>query len=212
LPAAKPDLPLPATAPAALPMHAARPAACLPQRGEAEACVVLGAKNAELRARIGQLEQRVKGLQASLGAGRQGKASGHEAPGPDAHAARPAAHGAAVSAAQTPDAHTQAPRPPARPAGPAPISSIKPLLPHKAKAPAPDDGLPWGLIGGAVAALAALGGVAALLRARRKRARKPGIPAQRGVLPRLRERFFTRNGAPPDADPAAGAIAEPTLE
>jgi hypothetical protein len=83
-------------------------------------------------------------------------------------------------------------KPAPHPAGPAPISSIKPLLPHKAKAKAapPDDGLPWGMIGGGLAMLAALGGAAALLRAR----------------------FFARKGGKAKADPVSGAAAEPRLE
>jgi hypothetical protein len=241
-PAAKTAPPLPAPRLALLPIHAAaRPAACPAQSGEAEACVALGAKNAELRARIGQLEQRVKGLQASLGAGQQGKSdgkvasappapAGHDAPTPDAHDAgkpeaqkpeapkpQPPRPGAQKLDTPVPDAkpsETKPPetKPPPRPAGPMPISSIKPLVPHKPKAPPPDDGLPWGMIGGALAVLAALGGGAALLRSRGKRSRNVDIPEPPGMLPRLRERFFARNGGKGMADPAAEPAAEPTLE
>jgi hypothetical protein len=193
-----------------LPVHAAaRPAACAPQSGEAEACVALGAKNAELRARIGQLEQRVKGLQASLGAG---KPAAPKPVAPQLEAPKPEA---LTPAAQKPEipAPVQEARPPKHPAGPAPISSIKPLVPHKPKAPPPaDDGLPWGMIAGGLAVLAALGGAAALVRVRGKRSRNVDIPADPGMLPRLRERFFARNGVKGEADPVAGRETEPSLE
>jgi hypothetical protein len=191
-----------------LPVHAAaHPAACVPHSGEAEACVALGAKNAELRARIGQLEQRVKGLQASLGAGQQAKPDAHDAAKLIAQNPEPP-----KPDAQQPGAPAQATRPPPRPAGPMPISSIKPLVVHKAKAAPPDDGPPWGMIGGGLGVLAALGGAAALLRARGKRSRNVDIPDEPGMLPRLRERFFARNGGKAAADPETGQAAEPTLE
>ena len=229
-----PPLPPPAPAPKLLPLPvhgAAKPAACAPQ-GDAEACVALGAKNAELRARIGQLEQRVKGLQASLGAGQPGKpavslpvAPKPEAPKPAApkpEAPKPAVQQPATQkpAGQKPsEPKLGPPTPPQatkalpRPAGPAPISSIKPLVPRKPRTPPPaDDGLPWGVIAGGLAVLAALGGAAALVRARRKRTRKVDIPADPGMLPRLRERFFARNGVKAETDPAAARAAEPSLE
>jgi hypothetical protein len=204
-PAAKTAPPPPAPKLLPLPIHAAvKPAACAPQSGEAQACVALGAKNAELRARIGQLEQRVKGLQASLGAGKPA-APKQEAPKP----------AALMPVAQKPElsAPAQEAKAPKRQAGPAPISSIKPLVPHKPKAAPPaDDGLPWGMIAGGLAVLAALGGAAALVRARGKRSRNVDIPADPGMLPRLRERFFARNGAKGETDPVAGREAEPSLE
>jgi Tfp pilus assembly protein FimV len=222
-PAAKtvpPPPPAPAPKLLPLPVHAAaRPAACTPQSGEAEACVALGAKNAELRARIGQLEQRVKGLQASLGAGKlaapQPVAPKPEAPKPQAPKPQGPKPEAPKPAAQkpSPPAPPQETRPLPRPAGPAPISSIKPLVPHKPKAPAPaDDDPPWGAIGGGLAVLAALGGAAALVRVRRKRPRNVDIPADPGVLPRLRERFFARNGVKAQTDPVAERAVEPSLE
>lgn len=212
-----PPLPVPKLAP--LPIHApARPAACAPQSGEAEACIALGAKNAELRARIGQLEQRVKGLQASLGAGPGGKpVAAPPAPAAATPAAKPPAQNAAKSAppqaaAPKPAAPAQEIKPPPRPAGPMPISAIKPLVPHEHKTPPPDDDLPWGMIGGAAAVLAALGGAAALLRARGKRSRNVDIPDEPGMLPKLRERFFARNGGKAIIDPVSEPVAEPTLE
>jgi hypothetical protein len=249
-PVPKPAPLLPVAQPAQLPLHTAlqtpaRPAACAPQSGEAQACVVLGARNAELRARIGQLEQRVKGLQASLGAG-QGKpagrgaaalpapalaAAGREAPTPvpqqpvvRAPEPKSAAHKAVMRAPeptfapQKPVVMAPEPKPAPAPAGPAPIASIKPLVPHKPKTPPPEADPPWSMIGGALAvlaALAALGGAAALVRARRKRSPKAAIPAAPdapGVLPRLRERFFTGNGGKAPADPASKLAAEPTLK
>jgi hypothetical protein len=46
----------------------AHPAACARPAAEAQACVALGAKNDELRARLGQVEDRMKKLQVSLAA------------------------------------------------------------------------------------------------------------------------------------------------
>jgi hypothetical protein len=45
-----------------------QPAACVRPPDEAQACVALGAKNAALREQLGKLEDKVKGMQASMGA------------------------------------------------------------------------------------------------------------------------------------------------
>ena len=97
---------IPAHSPIALPLPLRRgaPAACAPQDGDAQSCTVLGAKNAELRHRIGQLEERVRGLQARLGvaAGAASAAAGAQvAPAPAPHdAAKPDVHTAAAQTAK----------------------------------------------------------------------------------------------------------------
>lgn len=54
--------------PLALGAHGvAAPATCAARADEARACTALGEKNAQLQAKLGSLEERVKGLQASLG-------------------------------------------------------------------------------------------------------------------------------------------------
>jgi hypothetical protein len=59
--------PVPKPAPPAI--HAdSPPPACVRQPDEAQACVALGAKNAVLREQLGKLEDKVKGLQATMGA------------------------------------------------------------------------------------------------------------------------------------------------
>ncbi len=64
-----PKLPRPvAKLPPALAHAPSHPPACVKSAEEAKACTALGERNAELRARIGTLEERVKGLQAQLGA------------------------------------------------------------------------------------------------------------------------------------------------
>jgi hypothetical protein len=50
-----------------VPAAAVQPPACVRQPDEAQACTVLGAKNADLRAQLVRLEDKVKGLQARLG-------------------------------------------------------------------------------------------------------------------------------------------------
>ena len=107
-----------------------------------------------------------------------------------------------------------APKPPEplKPAGPKPISSIKPLVVRKPKTPPPDDSLPWGAIGAGVALLAALGGGAALLMKRRTKSRKVDIPADPGLLEKLKQRFAARNKAPAPAADRVDKAAEPTLE
>jgi hypothetical protein len=161
--------------PAPLPHVDNQPAACVRAPEEAQACVALGAKNAALREQLGKLEDKVKGLQASMGA----------APAPlpvPAHEATPP-----------------------KPAGPKPISSIKPLVAHKPKAsPEDEGGLPWGWIGAGLGLFAAAGGAAVLLK-RRGRSRNVDIPDEPGVLGRFRQRFAARIKT-------QEAPAEPTLE
>jgi hypothetical protein len=171
-PAARPRpavVPAAATAPkkpAPAPHVDSQPAACVRPPDEAQACVALGAKNAALREQLGKLEDKVKGLQASMGA----------VPVPANDAAPPA--------------------PPPKPAGPKPISSIKLLVPHKPKAPpAEEGGLPWGWIGAGLGLSAAAAGAALLLK-RRGRSRNVDIPDEPGVFDRLRQRFTTRTRTP----------------
>ena len=170
-------------------------------------------------------------------AGEEHKAAAHGAgdgahQAPAADAAPDGGHGAAPAAAATPP--REAPQL-AVPAGPRPIHSIKPLVPHKPKAaPAPDGGLPWGWIGAAVAVLAA-GGAGAFVVVRRRKAgaaggepdAAAGVPdaataaaagpagASSGLLARLKARFSARKH-PPQTEagtPAAAAqAAEPTFE
>jgi hypothetical protein len=156
----------------------ARPAACAIPAGEAEACAALGAKNDELRTRLGQVEDRMKKLQVSLAA--------------------------PVTAA--PPAKVDVPKPaappPVVPAGPRPIHSIKPLVPHKPKTPPPDEGWPWSWIGAAVGVLALVGAGAVVV----VRRRKAGAAAAPGLLDKLKTRFATRTRAPRDEG------AEPTID
>lgn len=128
------------------------PPACAPRAEEVQACAALGAKNDELRSRLGQVEDRMKKLQVSLAAPAVAHEA-HEAPKPEA---KP----------ESKPESKPAPPPP-KPAGPRPISSIKPLVPHKPKAPPPDERLPWGWIGAAIGVLA-LGGAGAYAVRRRK--------------------------------------------
>jgi hypothetical protein len=190
----------PAAAP--LPIHTAQPAApaaCAVPADQAKVCAALDGKNAALKAQLGALEGKVKSLQATLGA----------APAP-APVAAPA-HEPAPAPAATP---TPAPAPAHEPAGPKPISAIKPLVPRKHKAPPePDTGLPWGWIGAGTALLLALGAAAMLLRRRARTVRNVDIPAEPRPVERLRQRFFSRTQAAPAAAPAPAAEAvEPRLE
>jgi hypothetical protein len=73
------------------------------------------------------------------------------------------------------------PPPPPKPAGPRPIRSIKPLVPHKPKAPPPDEGLPWGWIGAAIGVLA-LGGAGVVAVIRRRKAPPVGDKAAEPTL------------------------------
>jgi hypothetical protein len=164
----------------------AHPAACAIPAGEAQACAALGAKNDELRSRLGQVEDRMKKLQVSLAA------PVPAAPPPvKVEAPKPAA--AAATPAQ--------PKP-VVPAGPRPIHSIKPLVPHKPKPPAPDESWPWGWIGAVVGVLA-LGGAGAFVVVRR---RKAGGAAAPGLVDKLKARFAARARTPRDEG------AEPTID
>jgi hypothetical protein len=96
--------------PAALPGPHPGPAAvqaCAHPAPEAQACIALGVKNAELRTQLGSLEQKVRGIQASLGAA--------PASQPDHHIVDEAAKA---------------------PPGPKSIHAIKPLAVRKPPAPA----------------------------------------------------------------------------
>jgi hypothetical protein len=194
--------------PAPAPHVDSQPAACVRAPEEAQACVALGAKNAALREQLGRLEDKVKGLQASLGAAPAPvPAPAHEAVAGAAEANPAAAEGHASAGKQE---EAAAPPPPPRPAGPKPISAIKPLVPHKPKAPpAEEGGLPWGWIGAGLAVLAAAGGGAAVVLRRRARSRNVDIPDEPGVFGRLRQRFAAHTGA---AKPAPETASEPTLE
>ena len=144
-----------------------------PSAAEVNACTALGAKNAALRYELGQLEGRVKVLQVAAGvkpstdAETVAKAKltpealpealpeAHPEPKPEAHAeARPEAHAEAK-----PEAHADA-----RPKS-APRIHRKP----KPAAP-PEEPLPWLAIGGALAGVLALAGLAVLLLRRRRAA------------------------------------------
>jgi hypothetical protein len=233
-----PPAPVRKPAPPAARATAAPPAACAPRPDEAQACTVLGARNAALREQLGKLEDKVKGLQQALGVapGAAAASAPHEAGGPKAPGQGAAEHkaekgkaddtGVAEPKAAEPKAaepkaaehppETPPPevQPAIKPAVPKPISSIKPLVPHKSKAPPPEEGgAPWGWIGAGVALLAALGGGAAFLRKHRAGARKVAhkvdIPAASGVLDKLRARFAAPTGGP---EAAAKNVVEPTME
>ena len=249
-------VPRPRPAPAAkapvLPVPApdVHPQACARPVGEAQACAALGAKNDELRARLSQVEDRMKKLQATLGApvvaaGSAGKPAPARTEGPKEGGATPAAAkaeaqkpggdkpasakaGAPKEGGATPaPAKTEAPKDagdksasaktdaqkdgaekaaaevpkPVVPAGPRPIHSIKPLVPHKPKAPPPDDSLPWGWIGAAIGLLA-LGGAGVMVVRRRKAGggdtEAVGTP---GLLEKLKARFVARTRAPQPEEP-----------
>jgi hypothetical protein len=228
-PAAKTPLP-PATVPDAHPQACTRPA------GEVQACAALGAKNDELRARLGQVEDRMKKLQAALGApvaaagpaGKPAPAAGNapkesgatpaaaKAEAPKQSGATPASaradaprEGSAAPASAKADAlkeggdkpvsAAEAPKP-VVPAGPRPIHSIKPLVPHKPKAPPPDDGLPWGWIGAAIGLLA-LGGAGVVVVRRRRTDGEQQAAGTPGLLEKLRARFAARTRAPQPEEP-----------
>jgi hypothetical protein len=93
---------------------------------------------------------------------------------------------------------------PAVPAGPRPIHSIKPLVPHKLKAaaPPPDEGWPWGWIGAVIGVLALVGAGAFVV----VRRRKAGGTAAPGLFDKLKARFAARTRAPRDEG------AEPTID
>ena len=78
--------------------------------------------------------------------------------------------------------------------------SIKPLVPHKPKAPPPDDGLPWGWIGGAIGLLA-LGGAGVMVVRRRRVGGDAEAVGTPGVLEKLKARFVARTRAPQPEEP-----------
>jgi hypothetical protein len=90
---------------------------------------------------------------------------------------------------------------PVVPAGPRPIHSIKPLVPHKPKAPPPEDGLPWGWIGAAIGLLALGGAGMAVVRRRRAGGGDPEAAGTPGVLEKLKARFAARTRAPQPEEP-----------
>jgi hypothetical protein len=203
--------PAPVARAPALPV--ARPAACAVPAGAAQACAALGAKNDELRARLGQVEDRMKKLQVSLAA----PAPAQQQAGPERRATpvkvdMPKEGGNKAAPAKD-DAVAAAPEPP-KPvvhAGPRPIHSIRPLLPHMPKAPPPDAGVPWGWIGTAIGVLVlALGGAGAFVMMRRRKTGGAGP----GLIDRLKARFAARARAPQAEAPTrrANEPAEPTLE
>jgi hypothetical protein len=203
--------PAPVARAPALPV--ARPAACAVPAGAAQACAALGAKNDELRARLGQVEDRMKKLQVSLAA----PAPAQQQAGPE-RTATPVKvdmpkEGGNKAAPAKDDAVAAAPEPP-KPvvhAGPRPIHSIRPLLPHMPKAPPPDAGVPWGWIGTAIGVLVlALGGAGAFVMMRRRKTGGAGP----GLIDRLKARFAARARAPQAEAPTrrANEPAEPTLE
>jgi Tfp pilus assembly protein FimV len=167
----------PSAIPAALARQHAGPApACAQPTGEAQACVVLGEKNAQLRAQLGRLEQTVSGLQASLGVTPAAQpphalttATPHDTPHDTPHE---------TAAAPAPEPAREAARPKS-------IHSIKPLVPRKAPAPASEGALPWGLIGGAAGVLAAVAAAAAGVTVMRRRRRSTAPAAKAGVEPVL---------------------------
>jgi len=190
-----------AAAPPPLPIHApqaAAPAACAQQVEQAGVCAALDGKTAELNAKIGTLEGKVKSLQATLGA-----APAAVTPVPSTSAPAPEPGPAATPA----PAPAPVPEVAHEPPGPKPISAIKPLVPrkHKTPPPEPDSGLPWGWIGAGAALLLALGGAAMLLRRRARTVRNVDIPAGPRLIDRVRHSFASRGKAAPAsaAKPAA---------
>ena len=227
---AAPAVPVRKPAPAPVAAHVdSQPAACAPRPDEAQACTVLGAKNAALRGQLDKLEEKVKGLQTHMGVAPAGaepkaevaKAAAHKAEEPKAaehKAEEPKAEAHKLeepkAADHKPEEALAPPRPVIKPAGPKPISSIKPLVIHKPKAPPEEGGAPWGWIGAGIAALAAIGGGAAFMLRRRAKqmAHKADIPAGPGLLDKLKQRFAARTKAPSAASGAPEKIAEPSLE
>lgn len=94
---------------------------CQRQSEDARACTALGEKNADLRAQLARLEDKVKGLQAALGA-RQGEPAPAAPAAPSA--AKPAAAHAPSVAPQPPGAHAPTP-PQASAAGAVPAGDDK---------------------------------------------------------------------------------------
>ncbi len=107
-----------------------------------------------------------------------------------------------------PEAKPPEPKP-APPAGPKPISSIKPLVPHKPKTPPEQGGAPWGWIGAGIALLAAGAAAAFFLK---RRSRGAATPAADGLLGRLKARLASRGKAPSPAAGTPAKVVEPTME
>jgi hypothetical protein len=129
-------------------LRASAAPACVHDERAAQACAVLGVKNAELRAQLGRLEDKVKGLQATLDA-------------PPAPA--------------VPEAHPE-PEQKAGPKPIHSIKPLMPRKPKEEKL-APEPGLPWGRIGAAAGALAVTGGAVAAVLRRRRRSKPEEEPA-----------------------------------
>jgi hypothetical protein len=220
--------PVPATA------HVdSQPAACAPQPDEAQACSALGVKNAALRGQLDKLEEKVKGLQQHMGvapAAAAAKAAGGKAEAHKAEEPKAAEHKAEEPKTEVHEADEQKPqehkpeehkpeealvppKPVIKPAGPKPISSIKPLVVHKPKVTAEEGGAPWGWIAAGIAALAVIGGGAAFLLRRRAHtlAQAGNAPDVPGMFDKLKQRFAARTRAEaPGATPEK--IAEPSLD
>ena len=134
------------------------------------------------------------------------EADGHKAGAPKAEEQE--ADGHKPEATPT-EAKPSAPKP-APPAGPKPISSIKPLVPHKPKTPPPEQGgAPWGWIGAGIALLAAGGAAAFVLK---RRSRGAATPAANGLLGRLKARLASRAKAPSPVPGSSEKVVEPTME
>ncbi|WP_323143872.1 FimV/HubP-related protein [Massilia phyllosphaerae] len=149
------------------------------------------------------------------------KADEHKAepPGADGHKAEAPTSGEPKAEEHQPDSHEPdaaptearppAPRP-APPAGPKPISSIKPLVPHKPKTPLPEQGgAPWGWIGAGIALLAAAATAAFVLK---RRSRGAATPAADGLLGMLKARLASRGKAPSPPAGTPAKVVEPTME
>lgn len=115
----------------------ARPPACVRPAAEAQACAALGAKNDELRARLGQVEDRMKKLQVSLAAPVAAKMSASGAKPAQAHAEVAKPEPAKAEPAKNAPAHAEAVKPEAAKAAQAHPDGVKPELAKDAK-PAPD--------------------------------------------------------------------------
>jgi pilus assembly protein FimV len=159
---------------------AAKAGVCTPGQSDSEAqqCVALDQTNAELKAKLVDLEGKVKQLQAALG--QSGPAAGAALPVGAASRPPPSAAGAAASAAASAASGASsaaAPIPPAAPAASVPEAAnkagtvIPPSVPPKANGKKKRE--PSGLNGTAMAAggvllLALLGGLAVYLIRRKK--------------------------------------------
>ncbi|NIA54835.1 hypothetical protein HAV22_14450 [Massilia sp. TW-1] len=106
----------------------AHPAACARPAAEAQACVALGAKNDELRARLGQVEDRMKKLQVSLTAPVGAKPPA----GPERKEG-----GAKAEPANIAPAHVEVAKPESAKAAQAHMDGVKPEPANDAK-PAPE--------------------------------------------------------------------------